>query len=562
MRTSSSIQSGSIGDTNIGNLKTGLGNFVDTLGSSSAYSASRFSGDATKLTTGYVDAATFKTNISGINSNGRTWTRGGIVTGEGNASPGGSASRPDVMFIVTDGNPNVSVGGTENSLSDPLTWLDAANAAIDEANTARANFWVRAVLLGTGDSNLPFGGNNAAWQAAVMTALGGGSYIQQVDWTQTAQGLLASTGCQPTIAKSHSVPVGNGTGSNVDAGKAFTWTITVTVPSELGQTTTISDTLPSGFSYTAIADTAAGGGDDTKMSCTPAAGTAFSCTLLQHAPAGTYTISVTTTAPAANLQANCKQYTNTATSKYGSLDLSPATDTITSPAQRRGRYRDEDAQRLRRHPGPESGRNVYVDAGGLEFRRPGSIHDGPGDSHRHPARRRRVCLNTSSPSVSGGSPAGTGGGACSYNSGTRVLTCNAGASGATFGNGSTLTVALTATPTTAGDLFNSASTCKVDPSAVIPETNEDNNTCTSTVHVHDASPITVVKAAGALTGNSASWTITIDNTGTYAIDHSVVITDAGATFSGNAQVTGGHGSTCSPTPSRPPAPSRRATRWS
>ena len=182
--------SGSIGvqdgrPSNLPDLKAGINGFVDAFESvpdtNGKYAASRFNGSsASDLTAGYVSAATFTPIITALsNPNGLTPTKAGIDSAAANnANP--VAGAPKVMFVVTDGSPNVPPG---SPLENAATWLTAANAAIAAANDARAaGYVVNAVYLSTagdpGDTTLPFDdAGDAAWAKAVMTEIGGGSYF-------------------------------------------------------------------------------------------------------------------------------------------------------------------------------------------------------------------------------------------------------------------------------------------------------------------------------------------------------------------------------------------------
>ena len=123
------------------------------------------------------------------------------------------------MFVVTDGSPNVPGG----DLGQPPTWLQAANAAIDAADAARAGgYVVKAVYLSTagdpGDTTLPFSAaGDAEWAQKVMTEIGGGSYLD-ADFKAFVDDLFAAIGCAPpptvTLTKSvddHSKPEPGGT---------------------------------------------------------------------------------------------------------------------------------------------------------------------------------------------------------------------------------------------------------------------------------------------------------------------------------------------------------------
>jgi von Willebrand factor type A domain len=182
--------------------KNGAKAFADAFqgaGGDGLYAGTRFSGDtASTFTSGFVSAANFKTAVNGLPSpNGTTPTSAGIAKAAGNTA-GNRASVPNVMFVITDGSPNRPP--TNGSLSSAATWLTAANAAIDAANSARSAGWiVEAIYVGTPDASMPWGSSgNALWVQAVMTQIGGGSYTQLSSFTSLVNGLLVSVGCPTT----------------------------------------------------------------------------------------------------------------------------------------------------------------------------------------------------------------------------------------------------------------------------------------------------------------------------------------------------------------------------
>ncbi len=206
--------SGSIGaqgnvPSNLQQLKDGINGFVaafQAAGGDGRYSGTRFSGSsATTLTSGYVSDSSFQSKVTALSGpSGLTPTASGINTGAANFAndrPGA----PNVMFVVTDGSPNIP-NSHGDDLNNPDTWLTAANAAITAANNARAGsgaskYVVKAVYLSTsgdpGDTSLPFSNaGDAAWAQAVMTNIGGGAYFD-ADFKSFAADLLKAIHCAP-----------------------------------------------------------------------------------------------------------------------------------------------------------------------------------------------------------------------------------------------------------------------------------------------------------------------------------------------------------------------------
>jgi uncharacterized repeat protein (TIGR01451 family) len=112
----------------------------------------------------------------------------------------------------------------------------------------------------------------------------------------------------------------------------------------------------------------------------------------------------------------------------------------------------------------------------------------------------------------------TNSGAISCGISSNDLSCTANAQTVTMAAGSSFDVTFTATPTAMGTFANprQAGVCQVDPGNVVPETNENNNSCSDSVTV-TAPDLTAVKSdnvTGATTlGNPWTWKIHVANGG-------------------------------------------------
>ncbi|MEW6224719.1 MAG: VWA domain-containing protein, partial [Chloroflexota bacterium] len=229
--------SGSIGaqggtPSNLPDLKAGVTGFVTAFqnaGGDGRYSGTRFNASGTaSLTSGYTDAATFNDAVNALGSpSGLTPTAAGINAGAANNAHD-RAGVPNVMFVVTDGSPNVPGG----DLDSPSTWLQAANAAVAAADAARAGsgasrYVVKAVYLSTpgdpGDTSLPFSSaGDSQWATEVMDRIGGGSHFD-ADFSAFVNDLFEAIGCEPpstTIEK-------QADDASVNAGDQIGFTITV-----------------------------------------------------------------------------------------------------------------------------------------------------------------------------------------------------------------------------------------------------------------------------------------------------------------------------------------------
>jgi hypothetical protein len=207
------------------------------------------------------------------------------------------------------------LGNANTSLM--LNWVNAANDAIDAANVARGSYVVRAVFAGDADPNIPLAttGDKQAFANAVLTRIGGGSFLQGA-WSEIAANLLLSAGCDPTVNKAAGVP------SNLVAGKYTTvdWAITLTNTAATAKTVTVTDTGSTFLSATpsgACTPTTVGGSGP------------WSCTIPAKAnnQNGLVTLNVRTTVPDYNVCTGTSG-SNTVTVSGGATGQSTAPFTI------------------------------------------------------------------------------------------------------------------------------------------------------------------------------------------------------------------------------------------
>lgn len=254
--------SGSIGPqggapSNLPALKAGINDFVDAFqaaGGDGRYSGTRFSGSsAAAITGGYESADDFKAAVTALSGPaGLTPTSSGIETAAGNIA-GGRAGVQNIMFVVTDGSPNVP-NTTGSDLAIPQTWLEGANAAINAADAVRGNtankFHIKAVYLSTpgdpGDISLPFtDAGDSAWASKVMSEIGGGSFLD-ADFRSFADELFPIIACPPPSAADISITK-VADDPNVDAGDPIGFTITVSnTGDEDALGVALTDNLPDG----------------------------------------------------------------------------------------------------------------------------------------------------------------------------------------------------------------------------------------------------------------------------------------------------------------------------
>ncbi|NJD66747.1 MAG: VWA domain-containing protein [Chloroflexi bacterium] len=273
-------KSGSVDSTEMGQMRTGILAFKNAyeLGGVGSYRLTTFAGSSAGLVgTGYTNAATFDTNVTSAVSgsgSGATPTALGITTG--NVLNGGDPDQ-HIMFVVTDGGPNVPDSGL--GTSDPVRWVNASNDAITAANTARTNsFIVNAIWIASSDGTMPFdgmfgAGSNNAFSQAVMNQIGGGSSYT-TSFSSIATDLLKASGCDPSIQKS------DGT---VDAvAGTVTWTVTINNLNAVAKTFTVAD---AGATLT--------GSSGCSVAPTPGAGP-WTCTVAGN---GNATLTLTTPLP-------------------------------------------------------------------------------------------------------------------------------------------------------------------------------------------------------------------------------------------------------------------------
>ena len=196
---------------------------------------------------GFQSAALFPSaldlNIGG--TGGYTPTGAGITMATANTA-NDRLSAPNVMFVITDGSPNVPWSDPDISVNYPQDaqgWLIGANAAIDAANAARSAGWiVKAIFVGQPDAGLSEAmADPGQWVADVMTAIGGGDYTSIANFNNLAATLLIASGC-PTA----SIAKTNDAEGPVHSGDTVHYTITVKVafgPASV----TVSDDLPNNF---------------------------------------------------------------------------------------------------------------------------------------------------------------------------------------------------------------------------------------------------------------------------------------------------------------------------
>ena len=254
--------SGSIGPqgsnpSNLPDLIAGVNGFVTAFqnaGGDGRYSGTRFndpdpkgSGTLTSsLTAGYVSAATFQTAVTALSGpTGWTPTAAGITAGLAN-NASDRAGVPNLGFIITDGSPNVP---PSDSAGLPNTWLVAADAAIDAADSMRsAGYHVEAVYLSTagdpGDTTLPFSFNgDAEWASKVMTEIGAGSFLP-ADFSSLAQDLLDELGCRPEVTIDKTADAGP-----FSAGDEIGFTVTLSNAGDPAEGLVVTDHLPAGVDW-------------------------------------------------------------------------------------------------------------------------------------------------------------------------------------------------------------------------------------------------------------------------------------------------------------------------
>src|SRR5690606_28472797 len=109
----------------------------------------------------FDDPASLAGVIAGMVSDGATPTASGIAAAAANNPPGSIPPRPKLLFIITDGEPNVVLGGNLTSVGglNAAAYQAGTTSAIQQADAARAGGWnTAAIRFGPGDNNSPFSG--------------------------------------------------------------------------------------------------------------------------------------------------------------------------------------------------------------------------------------------------------------------------------------------------------------------------------------------------------------------------------------------------------------------
>ena len=507
--------SGSIGvqgstPSNLPDLKAGITEFVaafQNAGGDGRYAGSRFNaGGAATMTSGYQNAATFTAAVNGLTTpEGLTPTQAGINTARGNNANDRSGVA-NVLFVVTDGSPNVP-NTHGDDLTVPETWLQGANGAIGAADAARAGsgagkYVVKAVYLSTagdpGDTNLPFTpAGDSQWAQAVMTEIGGGSFLP-ADFESFVDDLFEAIGCPPpSVVISKTADAGT-----VNAGAQIGFTIGVNNQGgRAANNVVITDNLPgtAGLDWSINPAT-------TGCSISGAVGSeVLTCnfgTLAAGASASVHVVSGTTPASCATIN-NSASFT---TSNDGSGTAS-AQVVVNCPNVSVAKT-------------PDAGN---IAAGATATFSIAVTNVGPGQA-------TGVSLVDNLPAGFTWTLGGPDMASCSINTvpNPDVLSCTFG----TLNAGQSRTVTLSAP--TASNL------CAVIPNtAVVDATNEpnsanytDNNTDNGSISVHCPGTITIVKDASPADGTDFSFTTTGAGLSNFALDD-----DGNATLSDTKQFT-------------------------
>ncbi len=198
--------SGSIGSSNMNTLISelnGATGFIQTIENGAPgtnWNVTKFAGTNTASSNGWAtDLAGVTGFISGMSSSGGTPTPKGIQTAIGQGTNG---PLQNLMIIVTDGAPNVTLAGGTGDFTG------AAAEAVAQADAARSAGWTTMVAaIGAGDGDAP-GGANGPWSVAVNQAIAGlpgtppnGSVVSAASFSQLAQTLLGAIaqGCERNV---------------------------------------------------------------------------------------------------------------------------------------------------------------------------------------------------------------------------------------------------------------------------------------------------------------------------------------------------------------------------
>jgi len=142
--------SGSINDTELGQMKTAFNGFVDAFrpATPTQFSVTEFSTTANVLQAFTDDATDVKAAINLANDNGHTNWEDGLIKARGTFDP--RPANPDLVVFASDGLPNtIGNGPADNAAPDGS--IAAMNPAVTAANAVKAD-GTRIITLGIGDN--------------------------------------------------------------------------------------------------------------------------------------------------------------------------------------------------------------------------------------------------------------------------------------------------------------------------------------------------------------------------------------------------------------------------
>jgi LPXTG-site transpeptidase (sortase) family protein len=319
----------------------------------------------------------------------------------------------------------------------------------------------------------------------------------------------------PSVVKTTSTPVVTQTAT----GTTGAYTIVVSIPANQGTALgfTVSDTLPTGFTYSSTTSVNLSGGATRVTTSNPTAGTGTPAWGTFNIPGGgqvqiTFAVNIAASVPLGTYQ-------------------NPATATYTDPT----RTTPNGTTNTNYDSASSTGEDIQVIGGTLPDLVVAKTNDVSGSVALNSPFHWTIAVTNSGagvatfaggqtimsdalPGVAGFYPQGAltvvNGGtppvgtiACAI-SGT-TLTCNANGI-VTLAAGASFSVNFAVTPSTTGDLANTA---VVDPNGIMAESNENNNTATDTVSVRGAD-LAITKNDGQvsyLAGSVVTYTVTVSN---------------------------------------------------
>ena len=184
-------------------VTSGITSFMDAFesaGRDGRYSVTAFNGESgTTLTAGYVISSELQDALDTLPPPSDLTPAGAGIAAALDNVTNDRADAPDVLVAITDGSPNVPPPAAQYDPDDPAVWLTAANAAIAEANAARADgFVVRGIIEGEPSDDLPWSEQaDQDWVNAVMARIDGrvtGAAIG--DYVGLASQVWSRVGCR------------------------------------------------------------------------------------------------------------------------------------------------------------------------------------------------------------------------------------------------------------------------------------------------------------------------------------------------------------------------------